>query len=334
MPFRNPAVQSTVFLSLALALLVGVPSQLGRAQGSGDASNATGPSQNQGASNEQESATIYFSARDAKWNLVNDLKADEMSLIVDGVPQKIEALHEPWAATPLTFELLLDDSGSMGPTRVSSADFVSAEKASAPGFFTLLMRRGDLGYVREFAEHSALLARASSDPAVLAQAVSNQPIPLGRTAILQSLLEACKGDFSGADERNKVILLVSDGADNNSKASEAQVENCLRDQNVSVYAIGVGEAFETPGAVPPGDRLPGPEQLELESLTRKSGGYVWPVRDEEGLEEAMAEAAEQIRGRYAVVFNGPPPRPDGKPHRVKLETSRKHIDLFAPTEIP
>jgi hypothetical protein len=107
----------------------------------------------------------------------------------------------------------------------------------------------------------------------------------------------------------------------------------LRDQNVSVYAIQVIGPFDIRGALQPEVRLPGPEQLELESLTRKSGGYVWPVRDEEGLEQAMAEAAERIRGRYAVVFNGPPPRPDGKPHRVKLETSRKHIDLFAPTEI-
>jgi len=288
-----------------------------------DAGNAPDTSAQTAPSDNARNVRIYLSARDSKGKTIADLKADELKLTVDGVPQKISTFAAPPASSPLTFELLLDISGSRG------GQLPGLEQKYAYAFFATLLRPGDLAYVREFAETSKLLANASADPEVLYEAVSHESAPYGRTALFQALYDACTNDVATGKWR-KAILLITDGGENHSKVSQNSVEACLRKQNVLVFAVGTFDALEWHSRTVEGMDAP----RLLGELATHSGGYVWPVADGKEFEDALMSVVQQIRGQYTIEFTGPAPKANGKPHKIKLTTSRKGITLFAPEHMP
>ncbi len=205
------------------------------------------------------------------------------------------------------------------------------EQKYAYSFFSTLLRPGDLAYVREFADTSKLLAIASADPEVLAEAVSHEPAPHGPTALFQAVYDACTDDVATGKWR-KAILLITDGGENHSKVSKDAVEKCLRKENVVVFTVGTFQQWQVSGRVLSLEETNGPELVE--EFAMHSGGAAWPVANENEFKEALAEAVQQIRGQYTIEFTGPAPKPNGKSRKVELKTSRKGITLFAPEHMP
>ena len=310
-----------------LTVLCGVALVSVRAQ---DAASAPGTSAQTPPGDNARNVRIYFSAWDSKARIVTDLKLDELKLTVDGVPQKINTFLDPAGAPPLTFELLLDVSGSRADASWSrGSELPGMEQKYAYAFFSSLLRPGDLAYVREFAETNKLLATKSADPEVLYEAVSHEPVPHGPTALLQAVYDACSDDVATGKWR-KAILLITDGGENNSKVSQKVVENCLRKEDVAVFAVGIFAPVQ--GRSPTLEEMNGPKLLD--EFAMDSGGYVWPVTDETEFMDALAATVQQIRSQYTIGFTGPAPKPNGKPHKLELKTSRKGIILFAPEYMP
>jgi Ca-activated chloride channel family protein len=305
-----------------LTALCGVALVSVRAQ---DAGNTPGTAAQTAPGDNARNVRIYFSARDSKGKIVTDLKADELMLTVDGTQQKISTFLGPEGASPLTLDLLLDVSGSR------REELPDVEKKHTRGFFTVLLRPGDLAYVREFADTSKLLAIASADPEVLYEAVSHEPEPYGRTALLQAVYDACTDDVANGRGR-KALLLITDGGENHSKVSQKVVENCLRKENVVVLTVATFHRWQVNGPVLSPEDTNGQELVE--EFAMQTGGAVWSVTDEKGFEDALTSALQQIRGQYTIEFTGPGPKPKGKPHKMKLETSRNGITLFAPQNMP
>jgi len=287
---------------------------------------APGGGAQQAPGENSRSVMVYFSALDDNGRTVTNLKADEMTLKVDGRPQKIGAFLGAGQSPPLTLELLLDVSGSMGwePTFMGGK-----QKYGLPLFATILFR-GDIAYVREFGIHSDLLASASGDPQVLADAVSHASKPQGRTAMLDAMLTACENELAGSEGRGKAILLITDGGDNESVVKKSAVEKCLRKENVVVYAAVGYAPINIRGRTL--EEMDGPELIH--ELVMRSGGNEWLTLNENGFADSLAGAAYQIRDRYAIAFEGPAPNANGKPHKIELTTSRKHTILFAPQDMP
>ncbi len=309
---------NSILVVAALAVLGGGIAAPARPQ---DGGSGSGASAQQVFSEMPQSVTIYFAARDNKGKIVTDLKADELKLTVDGVPQKIGTFIAPAEAPPLTFELLLDVSGSR------RGELPGIEQKYAYTFFTTLLRPGDLAYVREFADISRLLAISSADPDVLAKAVSHESQGYGPTALFQAVYEACIEDLAH-NERRKTILVITDGINDQPNDSRHIVENCLRKENVVVYALRPIHPSDARSPI----ALTGLKMLG--HFAEYSGGYVWPVADEKGFMDALASVVQQIRGQYTIVFAGPGPKPKDKPRKIELKTSRKAITLFAPENMP
>ncbi len=303
-----------------LTVLCGVALVSVRAQ---DAASAPGTSAQTPPGDNARNVRICFSAWDSKGKIATDLKLDELKLTVDGVPRKINTFLVPAEAPPLTFELLLDVSGSR------RNELPDVEQKYAYTFFKSLLRPGDSAYVREFTDSSRLLAASSSDPDVLAQAVSHESQGFGPTALFQAVEKACTKDLV-LPERRQEILLITDGDDNQAGVTHDEVENCLRKENVVVFSVGIFDLAELRYRI--SGEMNGPGLLG--EFAMHSGGYVWPVTDETEFMEALAATVQQIRGQYTIEFTGPAPKPNGKPHKVELKTSRKGITLFAPEYMP
>jgi len=147
--------------------------------------------------------------------------------------------------------------------------------------------------------------------------------------LLQAVYDACTDDLATGESR-KTILLITDGGENNSKVSQKVVENCLRKEDVAVFAVGVVDPLSVRSRT--SEEMSGPALLE--KFAMNTGGALWPATDEKGLVDALASAVHQIRGQYTIEFTGPAPKPNGKPHKMELRISRKGITLFAPEYMP
>jgi len=319
-----------ILISTVLTVWCGVAVSSAWAQSGGGAAQATGAPQ--AAADNNRSVTIYFSARDLDGTIVRDLKAGELKLKVDGAPRKIDGFVVPDDAAPLTIDVLIDEPGSSA--------FAESDVAQSYGysFFLYLLRRGDLADVREFEVTSQLLVSASDDPKTLADALVQEKQPYKGKAMLASLAEACQSELAGSETRRKVVLLISTGRENLSKVSQRDVESCLRKEDVVVDAVGIFDPVGVREASP--EDWSGPNLLA--SLASHTGGHVWDpssaawtqVEGYARFEAVLTDVVQQIRGQYTIEFTGLAPKPDGKPHRIELTTTRKRIVLFAPQDMP
>jgi Ca-activated chloride channel homolog len=125
-------------------------------------------------------------------------------------------------------------------------------------------------------------------------------------------------------------LLITDGGENHSKVSEDVVEKCLRKENVTVFTVGLFDPFSVRPRT--AEEMNGPDLAD--EFAFHTGGAVWPVTDEKDFMDALASAVEQIRGQYTIGFAGPAPKPNGKPRKLELKTSRKGITLAWPENMP
>jgi VWFA-related protein len=107
-----------------------------------------------------------------------------------------------------------------------------------------------------------------------------------------------------AKNSRKVILVLSDGGDNNSRYSTREIRNLVRESGVSVYSISFYQ----------GSRL-------LEGLADETGGRLIHVRRLSELPDAIEKLSRVIRSQYVLSYYSSSSQNDGKYHRVRVELS-------------
>jgi Ca-activated chloride channel homolog len=130
---------------------------------------------------------------------------------------------------PVSIGIVLDTSGSMGANIALARGLVSELANSA-------------GSQDDFA-----LIQASDRPVVLsgfvgagdAQAHASFTQAKGRSALLDAIYLGSQLMRASRNAR-KVLLVISDGVDNSSRYTAAEIRDSIREAGVRVYAIGVG----------------------------------------------------------------------------------------------
>jgi Ca-activated chloride channel family protein len=98
------------------------------------------------------------------------------------------------------------------------------------------------------------------------------------------------------------MVVFSDGSDNNSRYSEAEVISQLRESDVEVYAISM---FEKPKA--------------LDRVADETGGRAFWVRKMDDLPDAIQTLNRQMRNEYLLGYSPGAVQNDGKYHRVRIQ---------------
>ncbi len=233
---------------------------------------------------EAELVVLHVSVRDRGGRYITGLDRDAFTVIDDGKPQTLSMFSAD--DVPASVGLLIDNSNSMRPNRdrviASAVEFV---KHSHPK---------DETFVLTFNEHVRHAWGPSitgdTDPGRFASAMSSAIVARGMTAVYDATLEGLKRVAAGKHPR-QVLIAVSDGDDNASKASRDEVLKQVQHSDATIYTIAL---------IDPLTREGNPQLLRR--LARATGGESYRPRSADDISEAFNEIARDIRSAYTLAY--------------------------------
>jgi VWFA-related protein len=235
-------------------------------------------------SSESELVVLHVAVRDKKGGYVGGLGKEAFQISENRRPQEISFFNNQDA--PVTVGLLIDSSGSMAPNR----EMVIASSMA----FSRAMNPRDEFFVLGFNEdiHAPLPKDApftSHEPTLrvaLVQAVKAR----GQTAIYNALDAGLEYVSHGGYER-QVLVVVSDGGDNASARTRAQVLAAAQASNAVIYTIALVDPLDS-------EADPG----FLSELSRLTGGVAFRPRDVREIDEIFQRVARDIRNMYTLGY--------------------------------
>lgn len=248
---------------------------------------------------EVDLVVLQATVRDREGHTVMELGQRNFEVFEDGRLQPIRLFrHED---TPVTVGLVIDHSGSM---REKLADVTAGAQA-----FVRSSNPNDQIFVVNFNETVSLGLpigmRFSDNAGQLGAAIWGAPAN-GTTALYDGIIEALKRLQQGTSDK-KVLIVISDGGDNASKAGLDQVVKMAEQSSAMIYAIGIFDP-EDP------DRNP----KVLQRLAQETGGEaIFPTRLSETV-EICERIARDIRDQYTIGYSSPNDKRDGTYHKVRV----------------
>lgn len=244
---------------------------------------------------------LDVSVRDRRGGFVDGLSQGDFKVLENGVPQHITVFARE--DVPATIGLLVDESGSMVQKRnrvlAAAGEFI---KNSNPQDEMFVLNFNDS--VKRGLPEGTLF---SADPTTL-RAALYRGVPAGRTALNDAVIGGLKQLDLGKQSR-KSLVVISDGGDNASRRTRADMVSQVESSLATIYAIGL---------LDPDDRDQNPGLLRR--LADISGGDAF-FPDLEGMAAACEKIAHEIRQRYTIGYT--PPGSQGTVRRI-------HVQVAAP----
>lgn len=262
-------------------------------------------------SSQSELVVLHVAVRDRRGGYVGGLSQDSFRVLEDRRPQEISFFNSQDA--PVTVGLLIDASGSMAPNR----DMVVAASMA----FSRAMNPQDEFFVMGFNEdvHTPLPADrpfTNFEPALrvaLVQAIKAR----GKTAIYNAVNAGLEYVQKGGFER-QVLIVLSDGGDNASSATRAQVLANAQASNAVIYTIALVDPMDS-------EADPG----FLSQLSDSTGGVAFKPKNATEIEEILQRIARDIRNMYTIGYV---PSETAAAGRARKESFRRvAVDVRLPT---
>lgn len=159
-------------------------------------------------------------------------------------------------------------------------------------------------------------------------------------------------DVITSQKNRKAIFVLTDGVDRGSKETLEQAIEAAQRADAAVYALyfpgtvssfgrggggyghggGMGRGGGWPGGgggYPGGHRGGYPQEQRvdgkkvLEKLSTETGGQLFEISKKLPIEQAYAEAEEELRNQYSLGYTPAPPDTDAGYHRIRLTVDQK-----------
>ena len=226
---------------------------------------------------------LNTTVQDRKGQCVWNLREENFEVYEDGVRQPIRLFrHED---VPVTVGLVIDHSGSM---RRKISEVIAAART-----FVRLSNPDDQMFVVNFNERVTLGLPGTISFTTriddLEYAISRLPAT-GQTALYDAIVEAEKRVATSSCEK-KVLIVVSDGADNASKFELGEVLRMAEQSTAVVYTIGVFQN-DDPDANP----------RVLKRLAQVTGGESFVSGERDSLVANCERIARDIRQQYTIGY--------------------------------
>lgn len=258
-----------------------------------------------GAQNEQLvlNATVVYEGKKP----LPTLEAGDFTVLVDKQPQKIVSFNHGNA--PLSVGILVDVSGSTA--RLSD----KALNLFADGIDTLFQNSNPQNdyFVVGFHSKPGMVQNWTNDP----QAIRSKllPIKLERGSSLYDALYQSIEHVKTGRHQKRVLILLSDGMDNNSEKTFIQVRDFLKESDVVLYSIALmNEEMAGSSLAQEGKGI-------LVELSECSGGQALVLQNgskAKAIDRAFELVATEVRSQYELVVEPTPMAGARKWRKVKV----------------
>ncbi len=233
---------------------------------------------------ESELVALHVMVKDRNGSYVTGLTADAFRVLEESQPQTISFFADEDA--PVTIGLVIDSSGSMRNVRdrviAASAAFVETSNPQDEVF--ALVFNDD---VRPVLTASAPF---TSDANTLRNALTSVFVPAGRTALYDAIADGLAYVAKGTRDR-RVLVVLSDGGDNASSMTFAEVLTQVQASNTVTYAIALIDPFEADA-----------DSKRLKQLAETSGGTLFSPHSQADVARAFQQIAQDVRHGYTIGY--------------------------------
>src|SRR5438552_2894515 len=234
---------------------------------------------------------IPFTVLSDKGLPLTDLRKNEVKLLIDGKSVQSD-MFEKSENAPVSFTILLDTSGSMALSGKMDA------ARAAVGALLAHRRAGDDFALYVFAESEAReVVPFTEEPAKITSALA-KVTPYGKTAFFDALATMPERSRLGKNSSRAVVLL-SDGIDNASTLTRADLARLLQGVAVPIYPLGIRD----PGEAPAGRTREDLSDLDLlREVASLTGGKLTLGNEPQQIALAVASIEKDLRAQYLIGF--------------------------------
>jgi VWFA-related protein len=288
--------------------------------------------------------SIYFTVRDGKKRLANDLPQDKFTVAEDGRPQAIKffAHHSD---VLLNIGVLLDTGTNMSR--------ILGEEAEASALFVRhVVRPTDLGFILSYASRVETVQLPTSDVALLEQQAhttqiggsaiglsggeggeirfpggtvgsNGKPINTREAHLYDAVRVSALRYLSGEVGRKAVVIVALSGDAGSESTMQDALETLLASDAIA-YVLQIHDA--------PRDKCDVRHIFEkdtLKKLAEATGGRVLDVRGMDQLEPALDEISEELHHQYSLGYYPENKKWDGSFRKVEISAGEKSYKVFA-----
>jgi VWFA-related protein len=233
---------------------------------------------------------------------VTGLEAENFRVFEDKAEQKLVQFSNEDA--PLAIGIVFDCSGSMGNKLEKSRQAVA-------NFFKTANPEDEF-FLVEFNDSPNLVSGFTHNTEEIQNKLTFTQSK-GKTALLDGIYMAMH-EMKKAKNPRKALLVISDGGDNNSRYTEGEIKNLVKEADVQIYAIGIYEPASSRGRT--AEELSGPSLLT--EIAEQTGGRQFPVENLNELPDIATKIGIELRNQYVLFYSPSNRERDGKYRRVQV----------------
>ncbi len=250
---------------------------------------------------------VYVVVNDAEGKPITTLEPDDFVLRAGRreIPIERFAVAED---VPLVLGLAVDSSQSMWALMPDT-------RQAAARFLGNTLTRIDQAFVVDFDSRPRLLSDTTADVAELIGTLGKIQAD-GFTALYDAI------QFSlvhlARDQGRRALVVLTDGDDQGSQSGYRRTFRTAGNTGVPIYVISMSQP-EVPGAR-------GPRKLDLEAITKASGGRVYYVASMEAVFRAYGHIGEELRSQYMLGYSTSEPLTPREVQAIKVEPRDERND--------
>ena len=220
---------------------------------------------------------------------VRGLQKSDFHLFEDGVERQISQFFSQ--ETPISIGIVFDASASMKGKMEQSLQAVRE--------FLKMSLPGDEFFLTKFNDRPEPVFGFTSVATDIEQSLPSIQ-PGGWTALCDAIYLGVH-QMKHATHTRKVLLILSDGGDNNSRYTGREIKQLVQESDVRIFSISIL------------DRSPW-----LDAIAEESGGRAFRVRKIEELPDLAANISAELHGEYVLGFSPSDRTNDGLYRKIKV----------------
>ena len=244
------------------------------------------------------------------------LQKEDFRLFEDGFEQNVTLFSDE--DTPLSIGMLFDKSGSMAYKLGSSRD-AAAQLLNA-------LNKEDEVFLVEFADAAKMSIGFTGHTDEIRGALKKAQAG-GQTAMLDAI-DTGLLEMKKAKNTRKAIVIVSDGGDNSSHYTAAQIESLVREADVQIYAMGVFEPVMSLALSP--EEISGPRLLS--EIATQTGGRAYAAAVPGDMPSVANRIAVELRNQYVLGYYPKNKARNGKFRNAEVQVSPP-VGLGSPLKV-